>query len=610
MRQKISIIALFISVICSTCEFEPTGTNYQQVDQSVPEAVIDLNTASDTIRASGIIHFIYSVDLQGRKLHQLDFLLDDEVFHTEFDTSGSFEFNSALYDSGQHKMRLQVRAASGTGSLGDQYGREEVYNFREWTMFIDNEPPNPVAILHIVPSLGRLRIEWGKYNRWNFQQYEVYTCRSEDYSEQLYRIGTILNQDSTSFVDSSYIGGESTYWIDVAAYGGRSRSEPEIFSAPIPGFLYFHCDTENNIVLSWSRCQFENNLNEYQLSRYLLNYTTTVAAETVCVDSTAGFGTSIPYELFIRSDQPANHPRSIFADTLSAYIGVRFFEFQWMSFVAALNSYFLQGWDYIRRIDPGTFAVNAIIPRYSADGWTFYEFNVSTDGQHAYTFAINVNENTRVLKTNPVTLEFAESYLLNDILPFPFKAEVGSTIQISNQNTLAFQCYHSTGYPYTQNDGIVLIDMNSQEYLNLLRGVIEFKLAPNGNYLISEDSLYAISGGQFNPIGAIDGLRSAFLGDGDQIVCTSDYMIRILNSADLGVVASHTIDHDLMQPCEDPLNNTIGAKYYISDFNQFYRVYDLNTGEQLNSVRTLPVGPVYIYDHTLFNAWGYYLKLE
>jgi hypothetical protein len=153
----------------NSCEFSPTGSNYTEIDRTLPQNLeIRLNDYADTVQVWGSANFSFQFNLEGRGVRRKTIFLDGDSL-LDLGNRTEFFFHSSDYSDGSHRLRIDVIADAGTGSLADKIGVEVLLLRREWILLIDNAPPQAVAVTSIEPENGRLRIQWEKMSNLNFK---------------------------------------------------------------------------------------------------------------------------------------------------------------------------------------------------------------------------------------------------------------------------------------------------------------------------------------------------------------------------------------------------------------------------------------------------------
>lgn len=254
MKPIYITLALFSIAICS-CVFSPSKENFIEVNKDVPapeitNQVLDLET--DTLFVWKYTRFNFNLTAGNVAVHSV--LLNFNNTNTEFASGqGSFEVNPSAFQPGTYKVEIKVYTGSGTGSLADKVGAEGYEFKREWTLII--EKPQ-IPDIKITPSIenGYLKFSWNKVDKPYFKSYRiigydngVYNTYSREYK----------NRNITSFVDSTYVGGNITFNLSVNYYDENNNDawtqKQVTYNFPIS--IKFR-ENKDSLRISWNKNPF------------------------------------------------------------------------------------------------------------------------------------------------------------------------------------------------------------------------------------------------------------------------------------------------------------------------------------------------------------------
>ncbi len=125
---KLFFYTCFCSVFLYSCEYEPTELYEPKVNKDIapPEIqTVQLNLNDDTLflYSSKQINFQFQSN-SSQKIVAVKFYLDNTLLNTVNSNAGSFDLNYYQLSKGIHKLKIELYAKSGTGSIADNLGLE------------------------------------------------------------------------------------------------------------------------------------------------------------------------------------------------------------------------------------------------------------------------------------------------------------------------------------------------------------------------------------------------------------------------------------------------------------------------------------------------------
>jgi hypothetical protein len=284
---------------------------------------------SDTIPVTGHTILVVDLDIKNLELYELNILINDQKINTY--NQNEIKFHAEQLGQGFHPLKVQVTTTSGSGSLADVYNLEGLYAEFYYTLYVDIDPPHSLKIIDFSNENGMLKINWERYNRINFSSYILYKFYNNTNSSGI-QLFASTNQNTTEYLDNSFIGGECYYAVAVVSsqgvkivgdkfrvYDNYARLK-DIKKVDLPDSI-----DDSVYELSWSKTDYYNNFYKYKLSSYyeILN------AEVFDINTTSvrvydlPFGRNIP---FILTTFPAQHYGTA-TDTLNFNFGEPTFEY-------------------------------------------------------------------------------------------------------------------------------------------------------------------------------------------------------------------------------------------------------------------------------------------
>jgi len=254
------------SVILTSCIFEPDeDDNFKVVDPNptVAPLQIDLALADDTVDVSGPTYFEYDIKgFESSRNYTIVFITEDaSSFPVPREFKGQLQYSPNI-DSGYVKATLRVSTRSGTQSLADRVGLEQVVFERSWTLNVYTRLPKE-AKATIMPDEGSLKVSWDEYNKKNFQSYKVIRIQGSKYTLEK----TITDPDSSFYIDKAYVGGEVKYSMVTEVKGGGFSSGPftTYDDKTTPELVKYEPAPNSKLKLSWSSSRYSRNVGRYDV---------------------------------------------------------------------------------------------------------------------------------------------------------------------------------------------------------------------------------------------------------------------------------------------------------------------------------------------------------
>ncbi len=147
-KIKIYFGFLLSILMLGSCEttFEPTGTNFVEIDTTNQPEVMATLSIEDTLGLLIIddqITLAFNIDIGALTLYEAKVSLDSLSIYTGNTPSDDFYYDPNNYTDGFHILKIEFITSSGTGSLADISMAEGYQFYQEWGVFnIRNSPPN------------------------------------------------------------------------------------------------------------------------------------------------------------------------------------------------------------------------------------------------------------------------------------------------------------------------------------------------------------------------------------------------------------------------------------------------------------------------------------
>lgn len=221
IRKIIITVFTLCLVIFSSCEYQPTGSNFKNIDSTykIPPIIIELPEEGKTIEVNNSQRYDISYKIIGdlSKFKYVFFYLDTTLIYQSEKTETTFEFKKkAVLEKELYNLKMVVLNSSGTGSIADKLGFEGSYYEKNWPVLIKNPELFQFDPLKYSIIDGMLKIEWNKYDFSNFFNYEITKTVYHSYDQDSYTFIPIFSSDKNYLIDSSYVGEKASYSVKLS----------------------------------------------------------------------------------------------------------------------------------------------------------------------------------------------------------------------------------------------------------------------------------------------------------------------------------------------------------------------------------------------------------
>jgi hypothetical protein len=602
--RKLILITIAFCFALTSCEYSPTGSNFQQKEIPEPILLVDLNASADTISVWGRATLTYNLDLLGRTFYEGEFLLEDEQIHTFNQPSGSYSFSTNAYLQDTLSLVINGYSSTGSNSLADIAGIEFLFFEREYTLIIDNRPPESLSIVDISSETGELVITWKKFEGNGFVRYNIEKGWPQPggHIDEDYLSGSFdINQ--TSIVDSTYLGGPAFYRVNIISELGSAEGVYQLHDEPKPQFQPSPDTHYTGIPLKWSSCRYPQNFAEYniQVDNETI-FSTDSITDTSFYDTGAWFGDPIEYTLEVKLKNNSVWIHNSH-DTIEAFIGEPFPYPGRLQFCGGNSSIYRQLGTTIYRQDVETYEY---LDSINVDSDSRYLcFGISPDGQNAFLMSYE-NDTGYLYRVDPLNLDILQTWTTSSLLGYNGRAR--ENLSISNGNTLVFPSYRDNNNT-NWGMGVVLLDMNDPiEVINPNYSyATSAEISADGAYLLAYDSLYTLVNGV--PRGQVNlgsGSESMFIDDGHKFLVATDENINIYNTLDRTLISQIVVPEELRSLSYDPTSGHLGGLLRSSNS---YMIYNPLTGMTVGNLKTSSWGSYKLWNYIIYTS-GYILPLQ
>ncbi|MDP4291485.1 MAG: hypothetical protein Q8908_10430 [Bacteroidota bacterium] len=267
MKKLYFQILFLIFLILQSCTFEPKGDEFVQVDPSGkrPEVQINLNLAADTlyIPTNTIVNFAYG--LSSDKINWTQFIVNGAPTNVTKLESNMVTLSRVFNEPAGKTFLLEMNifAKSQTGSIADKLNAEGYLISRQWTIVMVNTSQLASNIIKADFVDGTFKIEWEKYKGMEFKDYKIYKTMPSS-TKGKFLLATINSREQTSFVDTTFCGEESVYYIMTNdTYQGNVYWQKSLI--PV---LTSENTANGEILFKWTKPPYYKNLKGYRISYY------------------------------------------------------------------------------------------------------------------------------------------------------------------------------------------------------------------------------------------------------------------------------------------------------------------------------------------------------
>jgi len=265
MKQIYLCTLVIILSILQSCTFEPKGEEYVTIDPAgkTPDIQINLNLAADTLYIPTNTETTFAYGLNNEKVNWAQFNVNGaqsdviKIQPNMVSLVRSFKENAGV----TYSLEMKIFAKSQTGSIADRIGAEGFMISRKWTIIIVNISQLASRITKADFVDGTIKIEWEKYIGAEFINYKIYKLLRY-FQQYKFLVATINSRGQTSYIDSTYCGEESQYYV---VTNDNYQGSVYTVQGPIP-ILTAENNANGDILLKWSKPPYYKNLKGYRIS--------------------------------------------------------------------------------------------------------------------------------------------------------------------------------------------------------------------------------------------------------------------------------------------------------------------------------------------------------
>lgn len=210
--KKLTFTLLAIIVFISACEYESDNINYKNIDPP-QEIQIGIDLAGvlpdDTIYIYTNTQLYYSIDTQGKRLINQEFILDGALVSQSNNMINIYQVN---LDNNVHKLKVKMDLKTNSGSLSEILGYERYIGEVTYNLKFVKGVDMKLSIRQEKTTEGNLKLIWNKPNlkQTSVDRYEISYLNNLTLTWEVVNISDV---NETYFLDKGYTYGAKTYKI-------------------------------------------------------------------------------------------------------------------------------------------------------------------------------------------------------------------------------------------------------------------------------------------------------------------------------------------------------------------------------------------------------------
>jgi hypothetical protein len=397
-KSSFGIASIIVFALLSSCEYKLKSENFNDINKpDTTQKIYLLLSPKDTFYLFTVpteIH--YNLNTFGLKIYNVEVFIDGSSIYKGDQEESSFTLYPAYIERGYRTMSLVVTTNTNTLSLADLTGYEGLVFKKEWHIYVDGSGPEALKITHIFNDNGLLKLEWDPYVRPNFQSYRIWSINVPvNNSFDGYLVAEITDPHQNWWYDSSYVGGTSTYWVEIKASNQYASSEKVqyIYSFPKLQTLWQRGDSA---LFEWNKHAFYRALDSYSItttsSIYPYNQVTVFSStspnDTTFLMRKMRFGHTIDYTLNHRAKKSII-PRlgiNVVTDGIFRAVGNIFPKTSYIKELVDKPVLYLRGGDKITKIN---FPAGDTILQFIYGNFIYGTWGIMADDRYIFTWGGN-----------------------------------------------------------------------------------------------------------------------------------------------------------------------------------------------------------------------------
>jgi len=425
-----------------------------------------------------------AIRLSNNPIYGFEANINGVAYASNQDGLASFSIGQGTITPGNHRLMIRQFVKSGTGSLADQLDAELAAFENNYVLSVGPISYDPQISISF--ENGNTTINWNRYSKGDFVSY---TLIKSGISPNLYS-KVLSDQEQVSSLDSTFIGENVEYWLEVNRWGQVISSDvfsfaslyhPDMRLAALPG---------GGTKIEWNLPPFYNNIESISiaLDGNLVSSTIPPTATSFDIADNIAFGDPKRLAIGLSSVTQSNGNASINTYTETLTVGVklpagkvqydRFADRYYLLISQSTQDYSFPG-NVINILDGDLKIIDS--KAFGNERGECHSLILSPDGNFLY-----LHFKETVLKVNPTTLEVVDQYLLPTHEPYFYL--LNNYISASNNGRISFM----------SDTTLYVSDFNTKSIL-FSKGIFAqpFHLNESGEYLVSDNEVYKFDGASF-----------------------------------------------------------------------------------------------------------------
>ncbi len=475
------LVGVVVFLVLQGCQYSPDEDNFQE--KSIPDpSAIDLSQIfnEDTLFIPVTSLFSISVlNYENREIYESYAFVDGEhLAQSNGSPKLEFRIDPQSYLTGVHTLEIVFALSSGSGSLADMLEVEKLGVSKKWKFEVDNATPTKVEILDVSYNDGAVKVEWSKYNRKNFSHYEI--GHGSFYRQDIKDINT------TSFIDTTYVGGERIYYLQV--YNQQDRSSSSSSKTYNDDGLRIEeiKIADQKFHIKWNKSKYNKAFKSYIIRNWngSAPIEKTSITDTSITLSPAGIELGHAEDVLITAVGKAYDPtrpsslNEYPTETVKLYQGEKVLDHDFIKYISSTNSLYTSFEGKVFRLNADNLDTLAVTNQL------IEMIDVSKNGEYAYSIY-----SSSLFKRNPLTLVTEKVISINTLLGQTNVRVTG--LFVSDNNMVAIKTYGKYW----------IIDMNTNSIIHQGVNVYsKLNLSGDFNFLYDGAKLYGKSAGVYSPL--------------------------------------------------------------------------------------------------------------
>jgi len=491
------ILIALLAALCMSCEFEIDETVFTEVkqpDTSDLQTIVFANSL-DSLYIYKKSILVFEVDLEDFELYEIFLFIDGNRHQIEQNENQFFfEFDPTTLSNGGHSFVLKGFTSTETNSLADVTGREYYELTKEFKVYVDLVPPDPVVIDSIYVADGTLNIAWKKPEKSNYIKLKInskvyYDCPDSDCG--FYRnigLNKDLDKDSEFYKDFDYGGFKIAYSVDIIGYGYQVAGPLRTFDTE-PVKVSAEYKDNSKIYFSWdSLLLYKNNLSIQINDGPSAKHADLVFSESGEYqdefDIEIGFFEYFSFVIDTKQDNIYNGVRK-HKSTFEFLMGERFHPIREIKYAAGTDKIFVvkPGSSKIYRYDYKTLTLEDSSTFIGQSPRAQVQLLLSQNGSALYYKFQNY-----LYQIDPQSLEVLKTIDMSEVLDESSNWIYTNKINLANNHLLSFELVN----------GRYIVDLKSETVVSKLPniGYFDSTIDPSGTQFVYGDSIYQIVNGE------------------------------------------------------------------------------------------------------------------